>query len=93
LLDDLRLYRRALASEEIRAHAAVPAGDALKPKPDALEAWKDMRFGMFICWGPVSLTGKEIGWSRGDRRRSMSTTASTSDGIPTSSTRTSGSRS
>ena len=24
-----------------------------------------MRFGMFLCWGPVSLTGKEIGWSRG----------------------------
>jgi len=25
-----------------------------------------MRFGMFICWGPVSLTGLEIGWSRGE---------------------------
>ena len=25
----------------------------------------DLRFGMFIHWGPVSLTGKEIGWSRG----------------------------
>jgi alpha-L-fucosidase len=24
-----------------------------------------MRFGMFIHWGPVSLTGQEIGWSRG----------------------------
>jgi alpha-L-fucosidase len=24
-----------------------------------------MRFGMFIHWGPVSLTGHEIGWSRG----------------------------
>ena len=24
-----------------------------------------MRFGMFIHWGPVSLTGTEIGWSRG----------------------------
>jgi alpha-L-fucosidase len=21
---------------------------------------------MCICWGPVSLTGKEIGWSRGN---------------------------
>lgn len=37
----------------------------LSPKPEALAAWKDMRFGMFICWGPVTLTGKEIGWSRG----------------------------
>jgi alpha-L-fucosidase len=24
-----------------------------------------MRLGMFICWGPVTLTGREIGWSRG----------------------------
>jgi alpha-L-fucosidase len=26
--------------------------------------WQDARFGMFIHWGPVTLTGKEIGWSR-----------------------------
>ena len=31
----------------------------------ALENFKDMRFGMFIHWGPVSLRGTEIGWSRG----------------------------
>lgn len=30
-----------------------------------LEWWKDSRFGMFIHWGPVSLKGTEIGWSRG----------------------------
>ena len=39
--------------------------DLLKAKPQAVEAWKDMRFGMFIHWGPVSLKGQEIGWSRG----------------------------
>jgi len=39
--------------------------DSLRAKPEAIEAWKDMRFGMFICWGPVTLTGKQIGWSRG----------------------------
>ncbi len=38
----------------------VPAGHAEK-----LEWWKDARFGMFIHWGPVSLKGTEIGWSRG----------------------------
>ena len=37
----------------------------LKPDPAALERWRDMRFGMFIHWGPVSLTGHEIGWARG----------------------------
>lgn len=50
-------------------HAAdEPAADLLKVKPEAIEAWKDMRFGMFLCWGPVSLTGREIGWSRGEPR-------------------------
>ena len=34
-------------------------------QPEIVEAWKDMRFGMFVCWGPVSVTGLEIGWSRG----------------------------
>ena len=50
------------------ARAAEPADkkqDLLKVKPEALKKWMDMRFGMFICWGPVSLTGHEIGWSRG----------------------------
>jgi len=33
--------------------------------PAAVAHWQSLRFGMFIHWGPVSLTGKEIGWSRG----------------------------
>lgn len=51
--------------------AAAPADPAPAPEPwppappAAVEAWKDLRFGMFIHWGPVSLTGHEIGWSRG----------------------------
>ena len=31
-----------------------------------IQEWKDARFGMMITWGPVSLKGKEISWSRGD---------------------------
>jgi alpha-L-fucosidase len=27
--------------------------------------WREARFGMFIHWGPISLKGTEIGWSRG----------------------------
>jgi hypothetical protein len=38
-----------------------------KPDPAAMKRWQDMRFGMFIHWGPVSLTGHEIGWSRGNQ--------------------------
>lgn len=33
----------------------------------SLEQWRDMRFGIFIHWGPVALRGTEIGWSRGNQ--------------------------
>jgi alpha-L-fucosidase len=39
------------------------------PDPERLQWWTDARFGMFIHWGPVSLKGTEIGWSRGGDRR------------------------
>ena len=35
------------------------------PNPEALKHWEDMRFGMFIHWGPVSISGQRISWSRG----------------------------
>jgi alpha-L-fucosidase len=33
-------------------------------RQEALAQWQSNRFGMFIHWGPVSLTGQEISWSR-----------------------------
>ena len=42
-----------------------PAQDPGSAPPEAIARWQDMRFGMFIHWGPVSLKGTEIGWSRG----------------------------
>ncbi len=45
--------------------ADAPAPAWPKADPAAVARWQDMRFGMFIHWGPVSLTGHEIGWSRG----------------------------
>lgn len=41
------------------------ANPNLGTHPDALRRWQHLRFGMFIHWGPVSLRGTEIGWSRG----------------------------
>ena len=38
----------------------------------AIDRWKDLRFGMFIHWGPVSIVGTEISWSRGAERRGRS---------------------
>jgi len=51
------------------ATALAAAADAEQPTwpkadPAAIERWQDMRFGMFIHWGPVSLKGTEISWSR-----------------------------
>jgi hypothetical protein len=47
----------------------LPMFHSCEKKPQTveqrLEYWKDLRFGMFIHWGPVSLKGTEIGWSRG----------------------------
>ncbi|MCY1723461.1 alpha-L-fucosidase [Prolixibacteraceae bacterium Z1-6] len=34
-------------------------------KDKTLSEFMDLKFGMFVHWGPVSLRGTEIGWSRG----------------------------
>jgi alpha-L-fucosidase len=41
------------------------ANPDLTTHQEALEEFQEMRFGMFIHWGPVSLRGEEISWSRG----------------------------
>ena len=51
------------------AAATILAGQALAGEPKTVEErlqwWREARFGMFIHWGPVTLKGTEIGWSRG----------------------------
>lgn len=37
----------------------------LKTNQASLNKFSSLKFGMFIHWGPVSLRGTEIGWSRG----------------------------
>ena len=39
------------------------------PAEGRLHWWREARFGLFIHWGPISLKGTEIGWSRGGERR------------------------
>jgi len=43
----------------------INSGRKLIGNEKKIEQWKDARFGMFIHWGPVTLKGTEIGWSRG----------------------------
>jgi alpha-L-fucosidase len=59
----LSLCAAALVGPGGATAAAPPAGPP--PLPEAVKNWQDKRFGMFIHWGPVSLTAHEIGWSRG----------------------------
>src|SRR5512141_271002 len=40
-------------------------------KAQRLQWWREARFGMFIHWGPVSLKGTELSWSRDAPRRGI----------------------
>jgi len=44
--------------------AGARPGESREQYNARLAWWRDARFGMFIHWGPVSLTGQEISWSR-----------------------------
>ena len=53
----------------IKATAQFSGGGEANPNlstnQEALKAFQDNRFGMFIHWGPVALRGEKISWSRG----------------------------
>ncbi len=42
----------------------LSVGAIPRPYPEHLRWWVEARFGLFIHWGPVSLKGTEISWSR-----------------------------
>ena len=52
------------------------SADFLNADKQDIQQWREMKFGLFIHWGPVSLKGTEIGWSRGGERRGRSGTGS-----------------
>ncbi len=55
-----------LAIATLLAATSAAAADS-GPSPESLRKFESQRFGMFIHWGPVSLTGYELGWSRGNQ--------------------------
>jgi len=55
----------AFSIEQVNKESA----DFLKADEEDVQQWREMKFGLFIHWGPVSLKGTEIGWSRGGERR------------------------
>ena len=66
--------------------AARGAGLAANAAPDwgapaaAIERWQGWRFGLFIHYGPISLKGTEISWSRAGERRDRQETIT--EGVP-----------
>ena len=63
-----------------RAGAAATGQQESRAPAEALSRWQDRRFGMFIHYGPVSLKGTEISWSRAGERRDRQETIT--NGIP-----------
>ena len=68
----LRWTSLAAAALVVCGLAAAVAGGAPSPvvppgaarSAERLAWWREARFGLFIHWGPVSLKGTEISWSR-----------------------------
>lgn len=63
------LYTCVLACLTGIAGLMAPGQETAAEGDSRLAWWREARFGMFIHWGPVSLMGTEIGWSRGGERR------------------------
>jgi alpha-L-fucosidase len=60
--------RKPAAAPEREAVSQPTARSWPAASPEAIKRWQDLRFGMFIHWGPVTLEGTEIGWSRGTKK-------------------------
>src|SRR5262245_14776525 len=66
----MRIYKRLmiffglliLSAIKIYSQNVVPSN--VKTADSILQNFMDKRFGMFVHWGPVSLRGTEISWSR-----------------------------
>ncbi len=42
----------------------LPTAETPEQREARLQWWRDAKFGLFIHWGPVSIKGTEISWSR-----------------------------
>lgn len=63
----LRLLTATLIATTFTSATNITAAPAeIAPR---LRWWQEARFGLFVHWGPVSMKGTEIGWSRAGERR------------------------
>ncbi len=47
-----------------------------------MKEWQDLKYGLFVHWGPCSIAGVEIGWGRKAPRQGVSSTWYPTDAIP-----------
>ena len=66
----------ACSARQVNTSNLKESKDYLHAGEQDMQRWREMKFGLFIHWGPVSLKGTEIGWSRGGERRGRSGTGS-----------------
>jgi len=71
----LRTRAMCLGAAALLLITAAP-GKTPEQTEARLSWWRKARFGLFVHWGPVSLKGTEISWSRGGERRGLTGTGS-----------------
>ena len=57
------------SSTRARVGVTEEGKDYLKASPEQMRKWRNLKFGLFVHWDPVSLLGTELSWSRGGERR------------------------
>ncbi len=62
---------RDSATERINVESSGRATGYVKAGKEDVDQWRQLKFGLFINWGPITLLGKPIGWSRGGEPASM----------------------
>lgn len=60
----MKIHLGNLILSLVCATAAVVQAETVAQRDARLAWWRAARFGMFIHWGPVSLAGQEVSWSR-----------------------------
>ena len=59
-----RPVRRRAAGRGRDRNRGCPMPRRLRQRDARLAWWREARFGLFIHWGPASVSGKEISWAR-----------------------------
>ncbi len=67
MLKRLLMISGFLFAFQIMVNAQPAISPSIKTSKKIMNGFMGLRFGMFIHWGPVTLKGTEIGWSRGNQ--------------------------